>query len=135
MDQLAETLKRVHNILGEPNENRSAWMEALGEVPKDMFQKEKAKVVYFTGCVAAYFPMTKRIPQSLVQIFEKAGVDFTLLGGEEWCCGFPLNAAGMKEKAEALIPIMTPATSGGPVEFMMPPERSYEPFRVWNWWR
>jgi heterodisulfide reductase subunit D len=103
MDQLAETLKRVHNILGEPNENRSAWMEALGEVPKDMFQKEKARVVYFVGCVASYFPMTKRIPQSFVQILEKAGVDFTILGGEEWCCGFPLIAAGMKKYAEALM--------------------------------
>jgi heterodisulfide reductase subunit D len=103
MDRLAETLEKVHNIIGEPSEDRAAWVQALSEPPKDMFQKEKAKVVYFTGCVASYFPMTKRIPQSLVQIFEKAGIDFTLLGGEEWCCGFPLIAAGMKEKAEALM--------------------------------
>jgi heterodisulfide reductase subunit D len=103
MDRLAETLERVHNIIGEPSEDRAAWVQALGETPKDRFEREKAKVVYFIGCVAAYFPMTKRIPQALVQIFEKAGVDFTLLGGEEWCCGFPLIAAGMKEKAEALI--------------------------------
>jgi heterodisulfide reductase subunit D len=100
MDQLAETLKRVHNIIGEPSEDRAAWVQALGEPPKDMFQRERAKVVYFTGCVASYFPMTKRIPQSFVQILGKAGVDFTLLGGEEWCCGFPLIAAGMKKKAE-----------------------------------
>jgi heterodisulfide reductase subunit D len=101
MDQLAETLKKVHNIIGEPIEDRAAWVQALGEPPKDMFQREKAKVVYFTGCVASYFPMTKRIPQSFVQILDKAGVDFTLLGGEEWCCGFPLIAAGMKKKAES----------------------------------
>jgi heterodisulfide reductase subunit D len=103
MDQLAGTLKKVHNIIGEPNEDRPMWVQALGEVPKDMFQREKAKVVYFVGCVASYFPMTKRIPQSFVQILDKAGVDFTILGGEEWCCGFPLIAAGMKKDAEALI--------------------------------
>ena len=101
LDQLAETLSRVHNIIGEPGEDRAAWVQALSEPPKDMFQRERAKVVYFTGCVASYFPMTKRIPQSFVQVLDKAGVDFTLLGGEEWCCGFPLIAAGMKEKAEA----------------------------------
>ena len=100
MDQLAETLDRVHNIIGEPGEDRAAWVQALAEPPKDMFQRGRAKVVYFTGCVASYFPMTKRIPQSFVQILDKAGVDFTLLGGEEWCCGFPLIAAGMKKKAE-----------------------------------
>jgi heterodisulfide reductase subunit D len=101
MDQLEQTLERVHNIIGEPSEDRSMWVQGLGEVPQDMFQKEKAKVVYFVGCVASYFPMTKRIPQSFVQILNKAGVDFTLLGGEEWCCGFPLIAAGMKRKARA----------------------------------
>ncbi len=103
MSQLAETLKRVHNIVGEPNEDRPTWVQALAEVPKDMFQREKAKVVYFVGCVASYFPMTKRIPQSFVQILGKAGVDFTILGGEEWCCGFPLIAAGMKKDAQALM--------------------------------
>jgi heterodisulfide reductase subunit D len=103
MYQLGETLKRVHNIVGEPSEDRPAWVQALSEVPKDMFQREKAKVVYFVGCVASYFPMTKRIPQSFVQILDKSGVDFTILGGEEWCCGFPLIAAGMKKDAEALM--------------------------------
>jgi len=103
MDRLAETLDKVHNIIGEPSEDRAMWVQALPEVPKDMFQKDKAKVVYFTGCVAPYFPMAKRIPQAFVQILQKAGVDFTLLGGEEWCCGFPLIAAGMKEKADAVM--------------------------------
>src|SRR4030043_899681 len=101
IDRVAETLDRVHNIIGEPNEERLAWVQAMGEAPKDLFQKKKAKVVYFVGCVASYFPMTKRIPQSFVQILERAGVDFSILGGEEWCCGFPLIAAGMKEKAKA----------------------------------
>ena len=103
IDRLAETLEKVHNISGEPNEDRPMWVESLSEVPKDMFQKEKAKVVYFVGCVASFFPMTKKIPQAFVQILNKAGVDLTILGGEEWCCGFPLIAAGMKKKAEAFI--------------------------------
>lgn len=103
MDRLAENLRRVHNIIGDPSEDRPMWVQALDEAPKDMFQKEKAKVAYFVGCVASYFPMAKRIPQAFVQILNKTGVDFTLLGGEEWCCGWPLIAAGMKKDAEVLI--------------------------------
>jgi heterodisulfide reductase subunit D len=103
MDRLTETLERVHNISGEPNEDRAMWVQALAEVPKDMYQRERAKVVYFVGCVASYYPMVKKIPQYFVQILDEAGVDFTLLGGEEWCCGFPLIAAGMRKKAEALM--------------------------------
>jgi heterodisulfide reductase subunit D len=103
IDRVAENLDKVHNIAGEPNEDRPMWVQALSEVPQNMFQKEKAKVVYFVGCVASYFPMTKKVPQAFVQILNRAGVDFTLLGGEEWCCGFPLIAAGMKKKAESLL--------------------------------
>jgi heterodisulfide reductase subunit D len=103
LNQVSDTLNRVHNIVGEPNEDRAMWLEALGEVPKNLYQKERSKIVYFVGCVASYFPMTKRIPQSFVQILDKAGIDFTLLGEEEWCCGFPLIAAGMKRNIGALI--------------------------------
>jgi heterodisulfide reductase subunit D len=103
MGQLAENLTEDHNISGEPNEDRLMWVEALGEVPDHMYQKERAKVVYFVGCVASYFPMVQRIPQSFVQILDKAGVDFTILGGEEWCCGFPLIGAGMMEKTKDLM--------------------------------
>jgi heterodisulfide reductase subunit D len=103
MNRLVESLDKVHNITGETNEERPMWVQALAEVPPHLFQKEKANVVYFVGCVASFFPMTKRIPQAFVQILEKAGVDFTILGGEEWCCGFPLIGAGMKDKAEALM--------------------------------
>ncbi|MEE9610493.1 MAG: (Fe-S)-binding protein, partial [Desulfatiglandales bacterium] len=30
-------------------------------------------------------------------------VDFTILGGDEWCCGFPLIGAGMPEKIKTLM--------------------------------
>ena len=32
----------------------------------------------------------------------RSGVDFTLLGGEEWCCGFPLHTAGMSDRVHDL---------------------------------
>ena len=56
-------------------------------------------MVYFTGCVAAFFPMAQQIPIALAEILQASNVDFTLLGEEEWCCGFPLLGAGMVEEA------------------------------------
>lgn len=103
MDRLAENLNRVHNIVGEPNEDRATWTQALGNAPEVSFERERAKVVYFVGCVASYYPMTKKIPQAFVQVLAKAGVDFSILGGEEWCCGWPLMAAGMKKDTGGLI--------------------------------
>jgi heterodisulfide reductase subunit D len=46
--------------------------------------------------------MVQNIPQNLVKIFENTGVNFSILAGDEWCCGFPLIGAGVPDKLEAL---------------------------------
>jgi heterodisulfide reductase subunit D len=92
-----------YNISGEDNDLRVEWLEAMEGLPDHRYQKERAEVVYFIGCVAAYFPMAHKIPQSFVKILERTGVDFTLLGGAEWCCGFPLIGGGFRKEAQELI--------------------------------
>ena len=47
--------------------------------------------------------MAQNIPANMARIMQKGGVDFTILGGEEWCCGFPLIGAGMPDKVKGLI--------------------------------
>jgi heterodisulfide reductase subunit D len=102
-DLLKKNVLTEYNITGQPNKERAEWLEALGDLPEHKYQKEKAEVVYFVGCVSSYYPMVHKIPQSFVKILNKAKVDFTLLGGAEWCCGFPLIGAGMKKETEGLI--------------------------------
>jgi heterodisulfide reductase subunit D len=101
--RMVEALENNYNISDEPNEDRSLWTEFLKDLPDHMYQKKKAQVIYFVGCVASFFPLVQKIPQSFVQILDKGQVDFTTLGGEEWCCGFPLIQMGMQEKMQALI--------------------------------
>jgi heterodisulfide reductase subunit D len=102
-DRLKANLLEAYNISGTENEERTEWLEFLDELPDHQYQKEKAQVAYFVGCVASFFPMVQSIPQAFIEILDKAGIDFTLLGGEEWCCGFPLIGAGMKKEANVLI--------------------------------
>ncbi len=103
MDQVKSSLLDVHNILGKENIERAGWIESLGEIAERAYHKDKAQVAFFVGCVASFFPMVQKIPKALVEIMNRTGVDFTLLGGEEWCCGFPLIGAGMKKEIEPLI--------------------------------
>ncbi len=103
LEDLVKSLAANHNVSPEDNSGRAEWRDSLKNLPGHKYQKEKAEVVYFVGCVASFFPMVKRIPQNLVQILEAANVDFTILGGEEWCCGFPLIGAGVREKARAMV--------------------------------
>jgi heterodisulfide reductase subunit D len=102
MERVVRSLVENRNISHEDNEGRGEWQEELKGFQKHLFEKDKAEVVYFVGCVASFFPMVQRIPQNLIQILDSAHVDVAVLAGEEWCCGFPLLGAGAPEKMSAL---------------------------------
>jgi heterodisulfide reductase subunit D len=102
MEKLTESLNEYYNISGDDQEERDEWRDYLEDVPEEYLDKDKAEIVYFVGCVASFFPMAQKIPADMATIMYKAGLDFTILGGEEWCCGFPLIGAGMPDQANNL---------------------------------
>jgi heterodisulfide reductase subunit D len=96
-----DAVATARNIANEPNEGRLIWSDNLPERPPQL-ETRQAEVLYFVGCVGALFPQTYAVPQSFVQILGSAGVDYTVLGGEEWCCGYPVYGAGRKERLAEL---------------------------------
>jgi len=96
-------IESYHNVSGEDNTNRLAWTENLEQKPTGLVQDRAAEMAYFVGCVSAMFPMTYPIPQAFTTILDKAGIRFTTLGPEEWCCGFPQMMGGQLEQAKPLI--------------------------------
>jgi heterodisulfide reductase subunit D len=92
-------LAAAHNITGEAAENRLLWQEDVDLPGGDLNLRGGAGVVYFVGCVAGLYPQTQSIAQSMAQLLALAEVPFTTLGGEEWCCGFPLLGMGLKTEA------------------------------------
>ena len=102
-DRVAGFLDETHNISNLDNEERAEWREFIMDLPEGAFEKEHAEVIFFVGCVASFSPMAQEIPINMARILERAEVDFTILGGEEWCCGFPLIGAGMPDKVKALM--------------------------------
>ena len=103
LNRLSETISTAHNISGDENSNRLLWSQNLERIPAGLERKQGAEVVYFVGCVASLFPRSYRVPQSFASILEAGGVDFTTLGGQEWCCGYPLLSMGRLEQAKATI--------------------------------
>ncbi|MDD3776570.1 MAG: (Fe-S)-binding protein [Actinomycetota bacterium] len=102
LDMLKKRIAEGHNVTFDTNEGRADWVKQLPGAEPEQFLKDKAEVVYFVGCVSSFSPRTFSIPRSIIQIFQQAEVDFTLLGEQEWCCGFPLLSAGMEEEAREL---------------------------------
>ncbi|MFH1135919.1 MAG: (Fe-S)-binding protein [Pseudomonadota bacterium] len=102
IDFIRDNLEESHNVFGEDNEERADWVDDLPDPPDDKYIKEQADIVYFTGCVASFFPLAQKGPMAAAEILGHFEVDFTLLGEEEWCCGFPLLGAGLGDRAAAM---------------------------------
>ncbi|MFC1900671.1 (Fe-S)-binding protein [Chloroflexota bacterium] len=80
-----------HNIYGEPHYKRFQWLD------EDSRLSEKSGVAYFAGCSASYlYPKTA---QNTVKILKAGGIDFTVMGAEEYCCGAPMWRTGQREAA------------------------------------
>jgi len=94
LDMMRNRLKKSRNVSFDTNEGRTDWIKPVPDVPGDRFIRESAHIIYFVGCVSSFSPRIFKIPRSIVQIFQKADIDFALLGDEEWCCGFPLMSSG-----------------------------------------
>jgi len=93
---VSRTIDETHNIAAKPNDQRAGWTRRL-KLPYKL--EGKAGVVYFVGCLTSFYPMIQDIARSFAQTLDSAGIDFAILGGEEWCCGYPLLSAGHKEAA------------------------------------
>jgi heterodisulfide reductase subunit D len=103
IDLIRENLNQSHNVFGEDNEERAEWVEDMPDAPDHGYLKERSEVVYFTGCVSSFFPLAQRIPMAVANLFDAARIDFSLLGDDEWCCGFPLLGAGLGGQLDGLI--------------------------------
>lgn len=100
--QLDRAISTQHNISAEDNAGRMAWADNLPTPPSGL-GKTRAELVYFVGCVGSFFPRSYNVPRAFVEILEAAGVDYALLGGAEWCCGYPQYINGELDLAAEAI--------------------------------
>lgn len=97
--QLGETVTHRYNISGDDNASRLIWSQNLPRPLEGVNPpRRRAEVVYFVGCVSSFYPRAYAIPQALVEVLAEAEVEFTTLGGDEWCCGYPLYVVGLQER-------------------------------------
>jgi Fe-S oxidoreductase len=93
-DSVKEVSKQINtnkNLYGLPNDTRDDWIDyESANVPR----KELAQTIYFVGCVTSYSGRLGEVARSVSSILNHLGEDWTILGGNEWCCGAPLDFSG-----------------------------------------
>ncbi len=78
------------NPFGEARETRGDWAEGLSVKAFT----EETEVLYFPGCYLSYDPRLKKVAAATVNILNRAGVDFGILGAKESCCGESIRKTG-----------------------------------------
>lgn len=73
------------NPWGQSAQDRENWIGDL-DVPR-LRNKGEAEYLYWVGCAGAYDARGQEVSRAMVQLLNKAGVDYAILGEEETCTG------------------------------------------------
>ena len=99
-DALESTFK-FGNPWGRGKAKRADWAQGLNV--KNLSEGDEAEILYFVGCTPSYDDRVQAVARAMVKVFEKAGVDFGILGNEEICCGSEMRRLGEEGLFEFLV--------------------------------
>ncbi len=124
MKDFSKILSENYNFLGHSNTERADWVDfrlkfnkrkikkldekrrselRYVELRKEDILKREADVVYFIGCNSSFFKGLSGAADAMVHILNAAGEKATILGEDEWCCGYPFLLAGNIKKFEEFV--------------------------------
>ncbi len=97
----SSSIMRYGDPLAMGSSSRLRWAQDFEIDITDRIEAN-AKVGYILGCDVALKPQLNDIARSMVKILEHAGVEYTLLGEKETCCGAPMLWAGNKSEVHLI---------------------------------
>ncbi len=63
---------------------------------------KETEVLYWVGCYGSYEARNRKVSKVMFKIFEKAGVNFVIMGSEEKCCGNSVRRLGNEKLFQQL---------------------------------
>jgi Fe-S oxidoreductase len=91
-ERALRSIETQGNPYGLPKAQRADWAKDLNV--KTIDEKPDAEYLYFVGCAASYDEANKQVARAFVQLIQKAGIDFAILGPKETCNGDPARRIG-----------------------------------------
>lgn len=85
-------MERAQNPWGLSRDKRFEWADGL-KVPT-IDENPTPDIIYWVGCAASYDPGAQKVARSFVQLLDKAGVNYAVLGKKEACTGDSARRAG-----------------------------------------
>ncbi|MCS7144959.1 MAG: (Fe-S)-binding protein [Archaeoglobaceae archaeon] len=82
---------REFNPYGGDQQKRAEWLD---------LSIEKSRTLYFAGCTASF--KAQNIAKATAKTLKNLGIEFTVLGAKEFCCGSPFLRTGQIDVAKML---------------------------------
>ncbi|MFW9847758.1 MAG: (Fe-S)-binding protein [Candidatus Thorarchaeota archaeon] len=98
---LDNAIQESKNIMDLEQEDRTLWADMVDDIVEDKVG-QSAEVAYFAGCNISFKGTLAPIGEATAKLFDHLGIEFTVLGEEEYCCGNPYFVAGEWDKAKEL---------------------------------
>lgn len=89
---LFNNIERNSNPWEISNDKRADWAAGLA-VPL-LSENPDADVLYWVGCMGSFDKRNQSVATAVAKILKAAGVNFAILGPEEWCTGDPARRIG-----------------------------------------
>ena len=90
---LLRNLEGAGNPWGMPQAQRADWAEGMDV--RVVAEGERApEYLYWVGCAGSFDDRAKAISRAVVQVLQRAGVSFAILGPREMCTGDPARRIG-----------------------------------------
>ncbi len=101
VNPLFKNLETNFNPWAFNHQDRAAWAEGLNV--KTMAEDSDTEYLYWVGCAGSYDARYQKVSRAFVQILQKAGVDFRILGTEEKCNGDAARRLGNEYLSDMLM--------------------------------
>lgn len=89
-----EKTLRYGNPFGESPRKRDAWAKGAGVEVRTLGKGDAAEVLWFVECFPSFHKRTVQGAHALARVLHALGVDFGILGPDEWCTGDSRRLAG-----------------------------------------
>ncbi|TFF94796.1 MAG: (Fe-S)-binding protein, partial [Promethearchaeota archaeon] len=84
--QMNRAMVELLNPYNRDNALKGEWLKELNFEVTDA-TKEKCEILYYVGCTAALTEEIQTVAINTAKVLKKLGVDFSVLGENEVCCG------------------------------------------------
>ncbi len=93
--EMQNALRGLENNSNPWNASAAARADWIGDAPVPLMSaKGSAEYLFFVGCAGAFDERNRAVVRATCELFDRAGLDYAVLGTEEGCCGDPARRLG-----------------------------------------